>query len=142
MKIKILFSDLIQTLPVALRQAGYQLYRQNGSELVFSRRLSRTNFFPRFHMYLHQTDGAWEGNLHYDLRPMVQAHPVHGEEYDGPIVEEEYERIWSILKKGGLSQSSFVAEPTVPVTESGEIKWLIIGVIGIIILIIYFFIHL
>lgn len=139
MKIKIFFSDLAQTLPVTLRQAGYQLYRQNGSELVFSRRLSRTNFFPRFHVYLHQTKDAWEGNLHYDLRPMVQAHPVHGEEYTGPLIEEEYDRIWSVIKNARQNHASFRSEPPLPAVEAGGINWLIIGAIGIIILIIYFF---
>ena len=135
MKIKILFSELSQNIQVVLRRAGYQLYRTQGSELVFSRRLSRTNFFPRFHLYLHQTSAGWEGNLHYDLRQTVQANPVHGEEYEGEIVEEEYQRLNNLIHSKNLTPP----ESSDPIQLSGGLSrwsWLIVISLGIIILVI------
>lgn len=137
MKMIIPIAGLKQQLPIILRRAGYQLYRRQEKELVFSRRLSRTNFFPRFHLYLHPTQNAWEGNLHYDLRQTVQAHPVHGEEYDGPVVEDEYNRLWSIINESG--QTSFSRQELVEENEinskNKKVKYFIIGVIVLLIII-------
>ncbi|MCX6784569.1 MAG: hypothetical protein NTV81_01375 [Candidatus Komeilibacteria bacterium] len=136
MNIRIPLATLHQTLATVLRQAGYQLYRTQGSELVFSRRLSRTNFFPRFHLYLRQTPAAWEGNLHYDLRQTVQAHPVHGEEYSGAIVADEFQRVMEIINRSAQPVANDPAGP-LP-AKSFEGVWLAVIFVAIILLIIFF----
>ena len=138
MKIFIPFADLRQNLQVVLRRAGYQLYRTTDMELVFSRRLSRTNFFPRFHLYLHQTSAGWEGNLHYDLLQTVQAQPVHGEEYSGEIVEAEFQRLIDLVKQSSSNiQINSHQVKSSPVKSTVFNWWWLIVLIIIIILVIW-----
>ncbi len=66
-------------------------------EPSFSRRLSGVAF-PRFHIYIAEESESWIFKLHLDQnRPKYEGTAAHGGEYDGPLVEQEAERIKSLL---------------------------------------------
>jgi hypothetical protein len=80
---------------VLLRRAGYAPFRdpRTGKE-SFVRRLG-AGFYPRFHLYVTKdTDETAEWQLHLDQRkPSYAGSRAHAGEYDGPLVEEEKQRI-------------------------------------------------
>jgi len=86
-----------------LRRAGYSFIpeRENG-QASFARRLSR-DFYPRFHVYFTVSSGQGNDaiinfNLHLDQkRPGYQGFNRHNAEYDGDLVEQEIERLKSLL---------------------------------------------
>lgn len=55
-------------------------------------------YYPRFHIYLKLESGNLYFNLHLDQKqPSYKGSHAHSGEYDGKLVEEEAERIKSIL---------------------------------------------
>lgn len=86
-----------------LRRAGYGLIpeREDG-QISFARRFTR-DFYPRFHIYfLEQRSANGEDyvafNLHLDQkRPGYAGQARHNAEYDGEVVEQEIERLKSLL---------------------------------------------
>ena len=78
----------------ALRAVGYGLRDQSADgEGNFVKRLGRGDY-PRFHCYTKIEDGALLINLHIDQkRPGYEGTSRHAGEYDGPVVEEEAQRI-------------------------------------------------
>ncbi len=92
MKIKI--NDLQGSILNAMRRAGYHPERTNRGT-SFSRTL-RGSRYPRFHIYY--IEEKKELNLHLDQKaPQYKGAPDHGAEYNGKLVEEEAERIKSLL---------------------------------------------
>lgn len=86
-----------------LRRAGYAFIpeRENGQR-SFARRLTR-DFYPRFHIY-YLEEKSREGkdiiifNLHLDQKkPGYAGYNRHNAEYDGEVVEQELERLKSLL---------------------------------------------
>ena len=64
----------------------------------FIRPLERSGY-PRFHLYLKESEGEIIFNLHLDQkRPIYKGAPAHAGEYEGKVVETEAERIKQILK--------------------------------------------
>ncbi|MDD2353914.1 MAG: hypothetical protein PHH52_02615 [Patescibacteria group bacterium] len=103
MKIFVYKSQLQENPEMFLRKAGYSFIpeREDG-ERSFARRLSR-DFYPRFHVYYKEGYDK-EGkemilfNLHLDQkRPGYIGQKRHNAEYDGKTVEEEAERIKSLV---------------------------------------------
>jgi len=81
-----------------MRRLGYHFQRKNNSELVFYRSL-RGLRFPRFHIYLKETNQELIFNLHLDQKkPTYKGTSAHAGEYEGKIVEDEIERIKQALK--------------------------------------------
>ncbi len=83
------------------RQIGYVIIdtRENG-EYNLVRRLSGGNY-PRLHVYLKQQGYNYTFSLHLDQKaPVYKGVGVHAHngEYFGPIVDNEADRIKSILK--------------------------------------------
>ncbi|MFH1822987.1 MAG: hypothetical protein ABH830_04795 [Patescibacteria group bacterium] len=81
-----------------LRRAGYAYIqdRQTGND-SFVRRLG-SNFYPRFHMYLEEEAKKIIFNLHLDQKkPSYAGAHAHNAEYDGEVVEQEVERLRSLL---------------------------------------------
>jgi len=77
-----------------LRSAGYYPHtdRKTGQS-SFIRRLS-PDFYPRFHMYIDETDKAVSFHLHLDQKKAsYQGTSMHAGEYEGPTVEREVKRI-------------------------------------------------
>ncbi len=78
----------------ALRKAGYSPFRDPKSgEHSFVCRLG-ADFYPRFHLYLHE-DARWTTfSLHLDQKKASYAGShMHNGEYEGAHIEKEIERI-------------------------------------------------
>ena len=55
--------------------------------------------FPRFHLYLDETEDQYVLNLHLDQKkPSYGKETAHSGEYNGIIIEEEASRIKSLIK--------------------------------------------
>lgn len=62
-------------------------------KLSYTRKLAR-DFYPRFHVYVKETDKVVTFDLHLDQkRASYSGSNMHGGEYDGKLVEEEMARI-------------------------------------------------
>lgn len=84
---------------LVIRRCGYALFIDPRTHVKsFVRRFNRDGFFPRFHLYIEDEGENWSFNLHLDQRaPMYKGVTAHGGEYDGEVVEREFERIKSLL---------------------------------------------
>ncbi len=76
-----------------LRRAGYAIEKNTDAAKSFARPLGYSSF-PRFHIYLNETNDGWEINLHLDQkRPSYEGSSAHAGEYEGGAVEKEAERL-------------------------------------------------
>lgn len=84
-------SDVIRTI-------GYQTtYLQNEDEVSVIRKLG-VGDYPRFHLYIIEEKDGFSCNLHLDQKkPSYKGSAGHAGEYDGKLIEEEVERIKSLL---------------------------------------------
>jgi len=100
---KILIANSAENPASALRRCGYHFERQHPETgEISAARSFGAGGFPRFHAYAKtkggQTPLCLEINLHLDQkRPVYRGASAHGGEYDGEVVEQEAERIKSIL---------------------------------------------
>jgi len=81
------------------RKIGYVIIdtKENG-QYNLVRKLTGNNY-PRFHVYLSQQGEKFIFSLHLDQKaPIYQGSHAHNGEYDGPIIDEETDRIKNILK--------------------------------------------
>jgi hypothetical protein len=72
---------------------------RNESEFSFVRPLQGKNY-PRFHLLIRTDKGkSISFNLHLDQkRPVYKGVAAHSAEYDGPIIEQEAERIKGLME--------------------------------------------
>lgn len=101
MKIKLNKEQLGGLAPAQwLRRAGYALiYDRHSGQESFARRFGR-DFYPRFHLYVHQSDNSETlfFNLHLDHKKASYAGQTrHSADYDGDLVEQEAKRLQSLL---------------------------------------------
>lgn len=77
-----------------IRRLGYGEHRDpRATERSYVRRL-RSDFYPRLHVYMNETEKALTVNLHLDMKkPSYAGTAGHAGEYDGPLIEREAERI-------------------------------------------------
>jgi hypothetical protein len=82
-----------------LRQAGYQILESRKDDKVsFVRRLS-SDLYPRFHIYLQNNQDSIIFNIHLDQKKAsYQGQTAHSGEYDGELVNQEANRLKSLLK--------------------------------------------
>lgn len=81
-----------------MRKCGYTPdgKDERTDELRFFRSLSGRRY-PRFHLYATILDDEATLNLHVDQKqPSYQGSSAHSGEYDGPLVENEAQRILSL----------------------------------------------
>lgn len=92
--------DLKENVLNVARQIGYvMLEAKSPNEYNLVRRLSIDNY-PRFHIYVKQRGDHFEFSLHLDQKaPIYKGTHAHSGEYDGPVVENEADRIKEILEK-------------------------------------------
>lgn len=99
---KIIIKNVNENPANALRRCGYHFERQHPhtNEISAARALGPGGF-PKFHAYSkYREDGTLQITLHLDQkRPSYRGTRAHGGEYEGRIIEEEAERITSMLKK-------------------------------------------
>ena len=69
-----------------------------GGETSYVKRLSRIQHYPRFHLYLNETNDQITFNLHLDQKhASYEGSSAHSGEYNGETVTSEAERIISSL---------------------------------------------
>lgn len=82
-----------------MRRAGYALHTNREGKVSYVKRIHGDDY-PRFHVYVHdeQPGISMELSLHLDeKRPSYEGSKAHSGDYDGPIVEQERDRILSTL---------------------------------------------
>ncbi len=82
-----------------LRRCGYFgiLDRLSG-QISYIKRLSRSEYYPRWHLYLQENDRVYNFHLHLDQkRASYQGCHAHSGEYDDPLVAAEIERIKKVI---------------------------------------------
>ena len=73
-----------------MRKCGYAPFHDS-----YIRSLAPSGY-PRFHLYVDETESQYILNLHLDQkRPIYGKQTAHSGEYEGEVVEEEAERIKS-----------------------------------------------
>lgn len=99
MKFEISKTALSRNIVESLRQCGYYPNQDPRIEqLNFIRRLSKTVFYPRFHLYVEDLGNDFKFSLHLDQkRPSYQGAKAHSADYDEPAVAEEKQRIINLL---------------------------------------------
>ncbi len=79
-----------------LRRAGYALHQGRDRELSYVRRLSGNGDYPRFHVYVSREEPGTliEITLHLDeKKPSYEGYTAHSGEYEGPLIEQERDRL-------------------------------------------------
>lgn len=84
-----------------MRTIGYMpAFFQNQGEVSIVRQLGR-NDYPRFHCYIKANPSdktALNFNIHLDQKkPSYEGSAGHSGDYDGPVIENEAERIKNLL---------------------------------------------
>ncbi|MCK5044192.1 hypothetical protein KAR26_00490 [Candidatus Parcubacteria bacterium] len=75
-----------------MRKCGYTPFRES-----YVRTLA-AHGFPRFHLYIDETEDQYILNLHLDQKkPSYGKETAHSGEYNGTIVEEEAARIKNLI---------------------------------------------
>ena len=88
-----------ENLLVSLRKCGYAPEGRDPKtgELRFWKSVTGRRF-PRFHLYAVQQDNEATLNLHLDQKaPSYQGSAAHSGEYEGPLVEQEMQRILNLI---------------------------------------------
>lgn len=100
MRFNIPKTQLQRNLRDALRRTGYfSISDRKTCQLSYVRRLSKTQYYPRFHLYVDEDSKYFKFNLHLDQKgPSYKGQRAHSAEYEEPIIKEEIERIKSITK--------------------------------------------
>lgn len=83
-----------------LRRMGYALQVGRDREVSYVRRLSGGDY-PRFHIYVkaEEVGQMIELTLHLDeKKPSYEGYTAHSGQYEGEIVEQERDRILSMVK--------------------------------------------
>lgn len=81
------------------RALGYVIIdTKENNEYNLVRKLTGQNY-PRFHIYLKQAGDRYIFSLHLDQKkPSYEGSHAHSGEYEGPVVEDEAERINQLLE--------------------------------------------
>jgi len=83
-----------------LRNAGYGfIIDRHDSKESFVRRLG-SGHYPRFHMYVTETEDSYIFDLHIDHQQSSLAKRRHKSEYEGDRVLEELKRLKGIIDSG------------------------------------------
>ena len=106
---KIIIENIKENPANALRRAGYHFERRHeDTGEISAARSFGAGGFPKFHTYaqLVPSTGSRQAgenlliNLHLDQkRPSYSGTSAHGGEYEGKLLDQEAERIKSILQK-------------------------------------------
>jgi len=82
-----------------LRRAGYAMQQNRKGEINFTRRIQGADY-PRFHLYVDKEEVGklLEISIHIDeKKPSYEGHTAHSGEYEGPLLEQERDRILSAI---------------------------------------------
>jgi hypothetical protein len=83
-----------------IRKCGYgKWFDRQHDNLSYTRKLGAGNY-PRFHVYLKDSEDYFEVSLHLDQKQASYIKgKAHSGEYDGPQVEDEARRITAQIAK-------------------------------------------
>ncbi len=83
-----------------MRRLGYgEHYDHNTQLFSYSRRLGNDRY-PRYHAYVDDFDGGISINLHIDQKQAsYEGSRAHSGEYEGPLVQEEVQRIQTEISR-------------------------------------------
>ena len=107
-----------------LRRLGYGEIIGKGQQISYARRLSGDHY-PRYHAYVEDRDGGIQINLHIDQKKASYAgSTAHSGEYEGPLVEQEMERMQHSIASLSNTQPAARATPqvTTPKTTAAPEK--------------------
>ena len=92
-------TDLLQNLTQSMRNCQYRyMHTTDNGEHSYSRVMYNNQPFPRFHMYVSETEQQFIFSLHLDQKkPVYEGQTAHSADYDEPAVAAEYQRIISSL---------------------------------------------
>jgi hypothetical protein len=101
MKFEIIKDQIQSNLREALRRAGYfSITDRFTNKTSYVRRLSATQHYPRFHLYIIESASRYVFDLHLDQkRVSYHGQRAHSGEDDGSLVSEEMERITACLDR-------------------------------------------
>ena len=90
---------LTKNLPESLRRCGYfSISSRFTGQSSFVRRLSGTQRYPRYHLYVDDLAENFRFNLHLDQKEQsYKGSTAHSGDYDEPAVEQEKQRIISLI---------------------------------------------
>ncbi|OGF21469.1 hypothetical protein A2Y83_00270 [Candidatus Falkowbacteria bacterium RBG_13_39_14] len=82
-----------------MRKLGYfENFDRHTGKTSYIKRISRESFYPRFHVYIAESDAGRVIDLHLDQkRPSYAGSHAHNAEYDSEPVKREAERMRGIL---------------------------------------------
>lgn len=98
MKFEVKKEQLSNTYAYILQRAGYKYIvdRHTGKD-SFVKILNSTGY-PRWHLYVEENNDKIVFQLHLDQKkPLYKGQSAHSGEYDGGVVEEEMNRLKSLL---------------------------------------------
>lgn len=94
-----------------LRRASYGEHLGHEAQVSYVRRMSGADY-PRFHVYLEESPRGLSINLHIDQKkPSYQGSHAHAGEYDGPLVEQELDRIFATFAAAPPSEHNLSEAP-------------------------------
>lgn len=102
MKIKFV-GNFSQNPEYMLRRLGYGLILDKRTQQKsFVKRFTR-NFYPRFHVYLDQTQDGFFISIHLDQKQAIyKGQTAHSGEYDGEVVKNEAIKIKYYIEQNRL----------------------------------------
>ncbi|MFA5175050.1 MAG: hypothetical protein WC430_01345 [Patescibacteria group bacterium] len=79
---------------IFIRRSGYgRIFDRRSGQTSYVRRLDR-DLYPRFHIYIEETETDYIFNLHLDQRQTIyEGVSAHSGDYVGTAVEKEVKRI-------------------------------------------------
>ena len=83
-----------------VKRAGYASHRpKDAKEESFVVRLG-PDYYPRYHLYIQDASDHLYLNLHLDQKkPSYEGTPMHGGEYEGPLVKKELLRLKDFIEE-------------------------------------------
>lgn len=98
MKLRLQKDKINKNIAHFMRDLGYlHIHDRISGKNSFVKKL-RMGQYPRLHAYIKEVEGSFILNLHLDQKkPSYGNAHAHSGEYTGPVVEEEVERIKSLL---------------------------------------------
>ncbi|MFH0854093.1 MAG: hypothetical protein V1891_01220 [bacterium] len=99
MKITIPQSNMEQVRNI-MRHLGYfENFDRHTGKTSYIKRISRQAFYPRFHVYIAESQAGRVIDLHLDQKQASYAGShAHNAEYDSEVVRKEVERMRNILE--------------------------------------------
>ena len=101
-----LIKDIKENITNMARQIGYLILEaKSPNEYNMVRKLTGQHY-PRFHIYCRQKGDHFNFSLHLDQKqPSYGGSHAHSGEYEGPVVENEADRIKEILQNKNILQN-------------------------------------